>query len=105
MASLRPAVKVGGVRQKDKGKKRQLPSDSSDNSDEPVAKRGRPQGSTNYNKVDTKKFLKIAEDVLPLGGKGWRVVTKTFNKWAVEHDRPERDVKSLETKYKQVCAL
>jgi hypothetical protein len=106
-AALRPAVKVGGVRQKDKGKKRRLASDSSEDSDDaaPVTKRGRPQGSSNYNKDDTKRVLKIAEKKLPLGAKGWKAVTRTFNKWAVENERPERTVKSIETKYRQVCCL
>jgi hypothetical protein len=102
-ASLHPAVKVAGVRQKDHGKKRQLPSDSSD--DAPVTKRGRPQGSINYNKNDTAKVLKIAEKKLPMGAKGWKAVTVKFNKWATANGRPERDVKSLETKYRQVCCL
>ncbi|KAJ6534877.1 hypothetical protein B0H19DRAFT_435477 [Mycena capillaripes] len=81
-ASLRPAVKVGGVRQKDKGKKRQLTSDSSDDSDDagPAPKRGRPQGSSNYNKQDTKKFLKTVKKLLPIGANGWKGVTTSFNK-------------------------
>ncbi|KAF7358365.1 hypothetical protein MVEN_00886500 [Mycena venus] len=103
-ASLCPATKVGSIHQKDKGKKRQLPSDSSDDSNNagPVPKRGRPQGSSNYNKEYTKVILKIIEKVLPIGSKGWGVVTLRFNKYAVKNNRPERDVKSIETKYKQL---
>ncbi|KAJ6527142.1 hypothetical protein B0H19DRAFT_1385536 [Mycena capillaripes] len=99
--SLR-ATTVGGVRKKDKGKKRGLPYDSSDNSDVPVAKRGRPQGSSNYNKDNTKQFLKLAAKLLPIGAKGWKALTINFNQWAIENERPERDVKSLETKYRQL---
>ncbi|KAF7349978.1 hypothetical protein MVEN_01299000 [Mycena venus] len=103
-AILHPAVKVGGVRQKDKGKKHQLPSDFCDSSDDAgrATKRGRPQGSSNYNKKNTKVFLKIAQKLLPTGPKGWKLVTTDFKKWAVKNNRPEGDVKSIETKYKQL---
>jgi hypothetical protein len=50
---------------------------------------------------DTQHFLKIVEKVLPIGGKGWKVVGEKYNKWAQENERAERDQKSLETKYKQ----
>ncbi|KAJ6589481.1 hypothetical protein B0H19DRAFT_1249013 [Mycena capillaripes] len=101
-ANLRPASKVGGVRQVDKGKKHQLPSDSDDSEDGRATKRGRLQGSANYNKEDTKKCLKFTKEVLPVSAKGWRVVERLFGSWAVEKGQPKCDAKSLETKYKQL---
>ncbi|KAJ6587961.1 hypothetical protein B0H19DRAFT_1247684 [Mycena capillaripes] len=99
-ASLHPAVKVAGVHQKDKGKKCQLPSDSEDSTG-PTPKHGCPQGSSNYNKEDTRQFLKIIEKILPLGQKGWLLATSNFNQWAEENDRLQRTYESLETKYRQ----
>lgn len=101
---LKPAAKVGGARQKGKGKKRQYSSDDDDDSDigEPVAKRGRPKGSVNFSKEDTTKLLDLVEKHLPLGQKGWGAIKSRDQKWARKEKRPERDGKSLETKYKQV---
>ncbi|KAJ6529398.1 hypothetical protein B0H19DRAFT_532533 [Mycena capillaripes] len=48
------------------------------------------------------RFLKIVERKLPLGHKAWKGVAVSYNKWAGDNERPERDVKSLETKYKQL---
>lgn len=42
---------------------------------------------------------------LPMGQKGWRVVWQKYNKWATSNGRPARNLKSLETKYKQVTQL
>ncbi|KAJ7806818.1 hypothetical protein B0H13DRAFT_2386855 [Mycena leptocephala] len=61
---LKRAEKVGGSRRKGKertdpkGKKRQRASSGSDNDSEPVAKRGRPQGSANYHKFGPVPSLK-----------------------------------------------
>ncbi|KAJ6563294.1 hypothetical protein DFH09DRAFT_1082355 [Mycena vulgaris] len=99
---LKPAHKVAGSRQKDKGKKRQYSSDEAEDSDAPANKRGRPQGSVNFSKADTKKLLDLTERELPLGQKGWEVIKKGYSKWARANDRPLRPGKSLENKYKQM---
>ncbi|KAJ6615620.1 hypothetical protein B0H10DRAFT_2435371 [Mycena sp. CBHHK59/15] len=102
---LQPAKKVAGARRKikdAKGKKRRRDSDSDDASDEPVSRRGRPSGSGNYSKEDTKYLLDMVERELPLGGKGWKIIARKYKKWARNNGRPERGLKSLETKYKQI---
>jgi len=65
-------------------------------------KRGRRAGSGNYNDMDTKALLKYVEAELPLGPRGWRSIHSKFKKWARDHQRPDRESKSLETKFKQV---
>ncbi|KAF7371864.1 hypothetical protein MVEN_00043400 [Mycena venus] len=103
-AKLKPANKVGGVRQKghkDKGKKRQYSSDSDNNSEaERTAKRGRRKGSQNWSKNDTGKLLDYVEKYLPLGQTGWKSVVDAFSKWADASGRPQRDGKAIEAKYK-----
>ncbi|KAF8156220.1 hypothetical protein K438DRAFT_1862467 [Mycena galopus ATCC 62051] len=99
--TLRPALKVGGARQKTKetkGKKRQRDSDSSNDSDDDASapKRGHPQGSTNFAKED------IMEKTLPISQRGWKVVESKYNKYALVNDKSERDIKSLQTKYNQI---
>jgi len=66
-------------------------------------KRGRPHGAGNYTLDDVKALLDYTEAELPLGQRGWKVVHQNFSRWARRHSRPERALKSLETKYKQVC--
>ncbi|KAF8142345.1 hypothetical protein K438DRAFT_1878227 [Mycena galopus ATCC 62051] len=105
--TLRPALKVGGARQKTKdtkGKKCQRDSDSSNDSDDdtPAPKCGRPQGSTNFAKEDIKKLFDIMEKTLPIGQKGWKVVESKYNKYALANDKSERNIKSLQTKYNQI---
>ncbi|KAJ7289194.1 hypothetical protein C8J57DRAFT_1213555 [Mycena rebaudengoi] len=105
---LQPAKKVAGARRKvkhpkGKARKRQRDSESEEDSDEPAAKRGRPSGSGNYSKDDNKALLDLVQQELPLGAKGWKVITGRFKKYSVKNGRPERGQKSLETKYKQVC--
>lgn len=105
---LKPAKKVAGVRHKVKdprGKKRRRESDSEDDSDAPTGRRGRPSGSGNYSKEDTKCLLDNLQEELPLGPKGWKVVAARFKQWVDKHGRPEQGQKSLETKFKQVCHL
>ncbi|KAF7365373.1 hypothetical protein MVEN_00409600 [Mycena venus] len=103
-AKLKPATKVGGVRQKDhkdKGKKRQYASDSDNNSEaEHPAKRGRRKGSQNWSKNDMGKLLDLVQKHLPLSQKGWKLVTESFCKWAERSGRPQRDGKAIEAKYK-----
>ncbi|KAJ7201482.1 hypothetical protein C8J57DRAFT_1260794 [Mycena rebaudengoi] len=103
---LQPAKKVAGARRKvkhpkGKARKRQRDSESEEDSDEPAAKRGRPSGSGNYSKDDNKALLDLVQQELPLGAKGWKVITGRFKKYYVKNGRPERGQKSLETKYKQ----
>ncbi|KAJ7312827.1 hypothetical protein DFH08DRAFT_821672 [Mycena albidolilacea] len=76
---LKPATKVGGARQKDKGKKHARSSDSevdSDTAPPPTKQRGRPKGSYIFVSRDVNKLLDIAEKVRPMGQKGWKKVTK-----------------------------
>ncbi|KAF7344772.1 hypothetical protein MVEN_01638200 [Mycena venus] len=104
---LNRAEKVGGRRRKGKeradpkGKKRQRASSGSDNDSEPVAKRGRPQGSANYGKEDVRKMFDLIAELLPVGQKGWKEVERRYNKWAKQNGRAERPPKALENKYKQ----
>ncbi|KAF7372590.1 hypothetical protein MVEN_00121800 [Mycena venus] len=103
-AKLKPATKVGGVRHKghkDKDKKRAYSSDSDNNSEaEHPAKRGRRKGSQNWSKNDMGKLLDLVQKHLPLGQKGWKLVTDDFCKWAERSGRPQRDGKAIEAKYK-----
>ncbi|KAF8175938.1 hypothetical protein K438DRAFT_1847299 [Mycena galopus ATCC 62051] len=107
--SLQPATKIGGVRQKDKkGKKRSRSSDSDagDSDAAPAPKqRGRPKGSPNFSGSDISRLLDIVSQRLPLGSKGWKEVTKGHNRWAKESDRPVRNAKSLEAKFKQLAGM
>ncbi|KAJ7679987.1 hypothetical protein B0H14DRAFT_3681673 [Mycena olivaceomarginata] len=104
---LKRAEKVGGSRRKGKeradpkGKKRQCASSGSDNDSEPVAKRGRPQGSANYGKEDLRKMFDLIAETLPVGQKGWKEVERKYNKWVKQNGRAERPPKALENKYKQ----
>ncbi|KAI0054329.1 hypothetical protein BV25DRAFT_1922790 [Artomyces pyxidatus] len=75
---------------------------NSDSDDEPKAKRGRPQGAGNYSVPDVDALLDLVETELPLGQRGWQRIHIRFKKWARKHRRPERALKSLETKYKQL---
>ncbi|KAJ7713780.1 hypothetical protein DFH07DRAFT_785870 [Mycena maculata] len=103
---LRATSKVAGSRRKDKGKKRHHSSDSEEDSDaapHPTKRTcGRPSGSSNFSKEDTKHMLDLVEKELPLGQKAWDKVIKRYNKWACTNKRPERPGKSLETKYKSL---
>ncbi|KAJ7740213.1 hypothetical protein DFH07DRAFT_965396 [Mycena maculata] len=99
---LAPAKKVAGVCHKDpKGKKRNYSSDS-DTDEEPITKRGRRKGSLNFSKDDVTNLLDNVDKRLPLGQKGWKAVAVGYAKRARNTGRPERDVKSLEAKYKQL---
>ncbi|KAJ7348656.1 hypothetical protein DFH08DRAFT_648901, partial [Mycena albidolilacea] len=104
---LKRAEKVGGSRRKGKertdpkGKKRQRASSVSDNDSEPIAKRGRPQGSANYGKEDVRKMFDLVAELLPVGQKGWKEVERRYNKWAKQNGRAERPPKALENKHKQ----
>jgi hypothetical protein len=72
--------------------------------DEPQqgTKRGRPHGAGNYSSDDIKVLLDFVEEEIPLGQRGWKAIHQRFSKWAQRHRRPQRTVKSLDTKFKQV---
>ena len=101
---------VGGVRRKaqskDKGgssnARKQKSADADEDSTHRSSKRGHPQGAGNYSQEDLKALLDRTQDVLPLGQCGWAEVHRRFTRWARKNGRPERALKSLETKYKQV---
>jgi hypothetical protein len=116
------AEKVAGVRQKAKGKKKEGTSKGkgrvlqpesvsiqkhqqiSDDEDVLDEKCGRPRGAGNYMPEDVTALLDFVEKELPLGQRGWQSIHRYFTRWASLNGRPERLVKSLETKYKQVCS-
>lgn len=105
----------GSIRGKGKGKeragradeltsrKRKQPADFDD--DTRSTKRGRPQGAGNYSQEDLKALLDATQAELPLGQRGWQNIHAKFTKWARKHGRPDRALKSLETKFKQVCIV
>lgn len=105
-----PAQVAGGSRQKskskDKGKERAEANPrkrkAADDEDPKSSKRGRPHGAGNYSQEDLKALLDRTQTVLPLGQRGWAKVHRRFTRWARKNGRPERALKSLETKYKQV---
>ncbi|KAJ6628280.1 hypothetical protein B0H10DRAFT_2209564 [Mycena sp. CBHHK59/15] len=100
---LPSAQKVAGVRQKGKHNKRHHSSDSdSDHVWECPMKKGQPKGIPNFNSDETTKLLDLVEKLCPMGQRGWVSVEKKYNKWAAAKGRPERDVKSLEDRYKRV---
>ena len=70
-----------------------------------LAKCGRPYKSGNYSQDDLKALLDLAEHELPLGQKGWQTIHGKYVKWAQKHNQPDCALKSLETKFKQVCHL
>ncbi|KAG6824838.1 hypothetical protein H0H92_005661 [Tricholoma furcatifolium] len=87
----------------DVSNKRKAPQPSSDEEEnEPESKRGRPRGAGNYQADDVSMLLDMVEQELPLGQKGWTNISRRYNKWAHRNKRPERTLKSLETKYKQL---
>jgi hypothetical protein len=75
---------------------------SSSDDEKPIAKRGRRTGAGNYTEGDLAQLLTLVEEELPIGQRGWKKVHEKFAKWAKKNNRPERDVKSVEAKYKQV---
>ncbi|KAJ7336106.1 hypothetical protein DFH08DRAFT_965010 [Mycena albidolilacea] len=71
----------------------------SDAAPPPTKQRGRLKGLSNFVSWDVNKLLDIAEKVCPMGQKGWKKVTKQYNKFARKYHRPERDEKSLESNW------
>jgi len=80
-----------------------LDSDSKDNVIQQG--RGRPLGAGNFTDKDLQALLDIVAHVLPAGAHGWCKVQWTFAHWSCKNSQPERTVKSIESKYKQVCTL
>lgn len=114
MQGYKTSTKVAGSRQKGKGKqcahdergrKRKQISDVEDveEVEDEGSKRGRPRGAGNYAVGDVKVLLDLVERELPLGQRGWQSIHRSYVHWAHLHQRPVRTMKSLETKYKQVC--
>ncbi|KAJ7747300.1 hypothetical protein B0H16DRAFT_1726071 [Mycena metata] len=103
LRGIKPALKVGGVRQKGK-RKRRNDSDSDSDTEERPTKRGpgRPAGSSNFSKKATNVVLDLAQKRLPTGPKAWDHLTKAFNRWAVRNGEPERPGKSVENRYKHL---
>lgn len=66
--------------------------------------KGRATGALNYQEEDINALMDILEVRLPVGAKGWNSVADEFCEWAEENGRSARTAKSLELKYKQVCA-
>lgn len=91
-----------------KGKGRAAPTSSrkrkldSEEEDDDTYKRGRPRGAGNYQADDVSALLDFIEKELPLGQRGWQAVHRRYTRWARINLRPERVVKSIETKFKQV---
>ncbi|KAH7919464.1 hypothetical protein BV22DRAFT_971252, partial [Leucogyrophana mollusca] len=82
-----------------RGTKRKAPLDAEDKK---PSKRGRPSGAGNYSHDDVMALLAFVEKELPIGQRGWQTVHTHYIKWARTHERPERSLKSLETKFKQL---
>lgn len=88
---------------KGQGVKRKRPSQAV--TIEVKKQKGRAPGTSNYTEVDIDALCDTVEEHLPLGGKAWNTVGDDYNEWALENGRPERTVKSLEAKFKQVCSI
>ncbi|TDL17815.1 hypothetical protein BD410DRAFT_843264 [Rickenella mellea] len=106
-----PTEKIAGSRTKRSGKektsvkatkKQKQASDveSDDDGKRRKGKKGRPAGSGNYAKDDTMALLGFIKEVLPSGQREWTQVHQLYSRWARRNDRPRRDVKSLENRYK-----
>ncbi|KAF9043916.1 hypothetical protein BJ165DRAFT_1528500 [Panaeolus papilionaceus] len=113
----RPAPKVAGSRRsspppssKSKGKQKAINNVSSTLKRKAKALvgreakkfKGRSTGSPNFSAEDIDALLEIAEEKLPLGGKGWESAADEYTDWAELNSRPVRTAKSLELKFKQL---
>ncbi|KAI8989205.1 hypothetical protein BD414DRAFT_536503 [Trametes punicea] len=66
---------------------------------------GRSRGSSNYTDEDLAALLKYVRLVLPIGQDAWQKVTAKFNKWALKHGRPKREMKPLKAKYDNIIRI
>ena len=71
---------------------------------EPPAKQhgGRRLGAGNYGELELNQLLSLVESVLPFGQTGWQRVHTRYTAWAIKNNKPVRDVKALENKFKMV---
>jgi hypothetical protein len=84
-----------------KGKKKADETSSATKS----SRRGHPSSSANFSDHNIWALLNAVEAKLPLGEHGWKAVQAMYNKYAQERGCAQRLLKSLETKYKQVCLM
>ena len=115
----KPVAKTGGSRHKatastskGKGKRKSYDisdvdsMDTGDESEAPKAKRahgGRRPGAGNYKDADIDELLRLVDEVLPIGGNGWKRIGVRYEQWATRNSRPARNAKALEEKFKGVC--
>ncbi|CDO77118.1 hypothetical protein BN946_scf184592.g14 [Trametes cinnabarina] len=66
---------------------------------------GRSRGSSNYTDDDLAALLKYVRLVLPIGQQAWQKVAEKFNKWALKHGRPKREMKPLKAKYDNIVRI
>ena len=118
-SSAKPVAKVAGARRpvtdgKGKGKaptsptksrslKRQAATDITPTLTKKA--RGRSTGAANYRGEDLEALMDIAEEIVPIGKKGWNTVGVQFAEWAKENGRPARTAESIERKFKQVVQM
>ena len=57
----------------------------------------------NYLSLDVATLLDIVVEIQPLGSNMWSLVEKTYNQWAVNVGRPERDAESLKLKFDKLA--
>ena len=104
LSTAHPAAKVAGAHRstpastsKQKGKAKAVPENHK------RKRGGYLSGTANYTDADMEQLLQIVLDLLPIGGKGWKLVEDDYNAWAKSNGRPVQTVASLENKYKTVC--
>jgi hypothetical protein len=96
------AVDVGKGKDSGAGSSRKRKQVSDDKEDEDTSKLGRPHGAGNYQPGDVSALLDFVEKEKPLGQRGWQAIHRRYTHWARLNHHPERTLKSLETKFKQV---
>jgi hypothetical protein len=95
-------VDVGKGKDLGAGSSRKRKQVSDDEEDEDTSKRRHPRGAGNYQPGDVSALLDFVEKEKPLGQRGWQAIHRRYTRWACLNRRPERTLKSLETKFKQV---
>ena len=66
--------------------------------------RGRTRGTPNYKPREVQVLLDLVDEELPIASKGWKTVGAQYRDWAAVAEHPARTDRSLELKFKQVCA-
>ncbi|THU86668.1 hypothetical protein K435DRAFT_804915 [Dendrothele bispora CBS 962.96] len=91
---------------KPKVKPKALPKKKQDDDEEEedgeVKKKGRVAGSTKYKNEELSRLVEIVGRQRPLGGKGWAVVIRDYNKWAHENKYQEREDRPLRKKWNEI---